>query len=129
MNGNERPGVVLICHDEDLLDRVGLASWLASTMRLAGLIVIRDEKRRLWRASKREIKRVGWLRFLDVVAFRAYSRLKLAPADAAWRQETLARVRARYSVDLNSVPRITVDTPNAAEARTFLETLSPDLVI
>ena len=75
--------MVLICHEEDLLDRVGLASWLATSMRLAGLIVIRHQPSRLWRASKREIKRVGVWRFLDVVAFRAYARIRLAASDAA----------------------------------------------
>ena len=38
----EAPTVVLICHEEERLDRDGLASWLASTMRLAGLLIIRD---------------------------------------------------------------------------------------
>ena len=39
----EAPTVVLICHEQERLDREGLASWLASTLRLAGLIIIRDE--------------------------------------------------------------------------------------
>ncbi len=40
----ETPTVVLICHEEERLDREGLASWLASTMKLAGLLIIRDER-------------------------------------------------------------------------------------
>ena len=75
---DETPSVVLICHEQDRLDTEGLASWLASTLRLAGLIIIRDPRSRLWRAARREIRRVGWLRFLDVIAFRAYARLRLA---------------------------------------------------
>ena len=38
----EAPTVVLICHEAERLDRDGVASWLASTMRLAGLLIIRD---------------------------------------------------------------------------------------
>lgn len=98
-------------------------------MRLVGLIVIRNDRRRLWRASKREIRRVGVFRFLDVVAFRAWSRLRLAGANAAWTEETLAHLRARYPAALDSVPAVSVDTPNSAEARAFLELLAPDLLI
>src|SRR6266550_4682246 len=81
---DEKPTVVLICHEQDRLDTEGLASWLASTLRLAGLIIIRDPRGRLWRKAKREIARVGWLRFLDVLAFRAFARLRLAHRDQAW---------------------------------------------
>ena len=103
--------------------------WLASTLRLAGLIIIRDTPGRLWRASRREIRRIGWLKFLDVVAFRAYARLRLNAADEAWKTQAVARLRDRYPVDLTSVPRIVVSTPNSAEARAFLQERQPDLAI
>src|SRR5262245_2222077 len=106
------PAVVLICHVEDRLDREGLASWLASTMTLAGLIIIREDRGRLVKAARREIRRVGWLRFVDVVAFRMYARLRLAAPDSAWKDAELARLRARYPVDLSSVPSVVVDSPN-----------------
>ena len=80
----ETPTVVLICHEEERLDRDGLASWLASTMRLAGLLIIRDEPCRRWRAARRELKRVGPLGLLDVAAFRAYARLRHGRRDAQW---------------------------------------------
>jgi len=123
------PTVVLICHEQDRLDTEGLASWLASTMRLAGLIIIRDPRNRLWRAARREIKRVGWLRFLDVMAFRAFARLGLARRDAAWKASELQRLRQRYPADLAPVPRIVVSSPNSDESRAFLERLRPDLAI
>src|SRR5688572_9687294 len=94
------PRVVLICHEEDALDREGLASWLASTMTLAGLIIIRNGSGRLVKAAKREIKRVGLLRFLDVAAFRAYARLRLAGADRAWKESEVARLKQRYPAEL-----------------------------
>jgi hypothetical protein len=125
----EKPTSVLICHEEDRLDTEGLASWLASTQRLAGLILIRNSRRTRWRAARREIKRVGLLKFLDVVALRAYARVALARRDNAWKAQELARLRARYPADLDSVPRIYVSTPNAPEARAFLEAIRPDIAI
>ena len=125
----EAPTVVLICHEEDRLDCEGLASWLASTMKLAGLLIIRDEPRRRWRAARREIRRVGALRFLDVVAFRVYARLFLSAADEAWKQTQLARLRAAHPADLQRVPRLVVSSPNSVAAREFVAGLRPDLAI
>jgi hypothetical protein len=126
---DDRPTVVLICHAQDRLDTEGLASWLASTLRLAGLIIIRDPRARVWRATRREIRRVGWLRFLDVIAFRAYARIRLARRDAAWKATALLQLRRRYPADLHAVPRLVVSSPNSDEARAFLERLRPDLAI
>jgi len=123
------PTVVLICHEQDRLDREALASWLASTARLAGLILIRDRPGRIWRAARREITRVGLLRFADVVAFRAFARLFLAPRDAAWTDRTVQAMRERYPSDLESVPSVVVTSPNSDAARDFLAGLRPDIAI
>jgi len=96
---------------------------------LAGLIIIRDPHSRLWRKAKREIARVGWLRFLDVLAFRAFARLRLAHRDQAWKDAEVERLRRRYPAELASVPRIVVSSPNSAESREFIERLQPDLAI
>src|SRR5262249_45942716 len=90
---DEKPSVVLICHEQDRLDTEGLASWLASSLRLAGLIIIRDPRSRRWRAARREIRRVGWLRLLDVIAFRLYARIRLARGERAWKEAEIARLR------------------------------------
>jgi folate-dependent phosphoribosylglycinamide formyltransferase PurN len=123
------PSIVLICHENDPLDTEALASWLASTMNLAGLIVIRDESSRMWRVARREIRRVGWLGFLDVVAFRLYQRLRLARRDNAWKERQLARIRARYPANLTLVPTLVVRNPNDESARAFVEKLQPDLAL
>jgi hypothetical protein len=128
-NPGDSPRVVLICHEQDRLDRDGLASWLASTMRLAGLLIIRDEPGQRWRAGRRELRRVGLLKFLDVLAFRAWSRAFLARRDGEWRDATLARLQAAYPADLRTVPRLVVSSPNSEEARAFLARLHPDLAI
>src|SRR4030095_1714814 len=96
---DEKPSVVLICHEQDRLDTEGLASWLASSLRLAGLIIIRDPRSRQWRAARREIRRVGWLRFLDVIAFRLYARLKLGPREREWENGEDPRRRRRDPAD------------------------------
>jgi folate-dependent phosphoribosylglycinamide formyltransferase PurN len=124
-----RPSVVLICHERDRLDMEGLASWLASTLQLSGLIVIRDGPGRLWRAARRELRRIGPLRFADVIAFRLYARLVLARRDAAWQTRELARLRERYPAHLSGVPRVRVATPNSNAVRDFLAAIRPDLVI
>ena len=129
MDTQGKPSAVLICHEQDRLDTEGLASWLASSLRLAGLIIIRDPRGRLWRAARREIRRVGWVRFLDVLAFRLYARLRLARRDHAWKDAEVARLRRRYPADLETVPRVIVSSPNADKARDFLQQLRPDIAV
>jgi formyl transferase-like protein len=129
MKNPDTSSVVLICHESDRLDSEGLASWLACTMQLRGLVVIRDTRRRLWRAARREIRRVGWLRFLDVIAYRIYARLVLAAGDEAWKRGALRRLRQRYPAELGNVPRLIVASPNSEAAREFLALLAPDLLI
>jgi folate-dependent phosphoribosylglycinamide formyltransferase PurN len=123
------PSVVLICHEDDPLDREGLSTWLASSMDLRGLIVVRDGRTRLWRVARREVRRVGLVGFADVVAFRLYQAAVLARADEAWKAQALARLRGRYPADLTKVPRIVVSDPNQGEARAFLASVAPELVI
>ena len=41
----------------------------------------------------------------------------------------VARLRDRYPVDLTSVPRVVVTTPNSAGRRAVLQELRPDLAI
>ena len=120
---------MLICHEAERLDRDGLASWLASTMKLAGLLIIRDGADRRWRAVRREMRRVGPWGLLDVVAFRALARVVHGRRDREWEEAQLDRLRKRYPADLSQVPTLTVSSPNSVEARNFVETVQPDLAI
>jgi methionyl-tRNA formyltransferase len=71
---------------------------------------------------------VGWLRFLDVLAFRAYYRLKLASGDRAWEIATLDRLSREYPQP--SEPRTLITpTPNSPEAEAFIRSSNPDLII
>lgn len=120
---------VLICHAGARLDQTGLAGWLASFSELAGIIVISEPRRRIWRRVKNELRRSGLLRFVDVLAFRVFYRLLLARRDQAWEAAELERLARLYPTPATS-PRVCVtSSPNSPEAKTFLEELAPDVVI
>ena len=123
------PTVVLICHEGDRLDTEGLASWLAGTMNLAGLIVISDKGRRLWTAARREFRRVGFFGFLDVIAYRLFARLRLRAAEDAWKAKQVDALKAQYPANLDEVPRVVVTNPNSDAAREFLNSVKPDILI
>lgn len=120
---------LLICHEEALLDREALARWLASFSDLAGIVVIQEGRGKLWLRSKREIKRIGLLRFLDVVAFRVYYKLFLARADAQCEQDTLNAVRSTTQPLRDDLPVLFTKSPNSPETEAFIKRLQPDIVI
>ena len=119
---------LLICHEEDELNRVGLARWLASFSTLAGIVVLRETGVQKRRRIRREIKRVGAARFLDVLAFRAYYRARWTSRDREWEERTLEALQQRYP-DISETPVLTVPSPNSAEVREFIRTAHPDMVI
>lgn len=119
---------VLICHDDDRLNRDGLAAWLGSFSELAGILSIVEPRRRKLRRFRRELRRVGAWRFLDVLAFRVHHRLTAAKADAAWEQDRVARLLREHPAP-DGVPVLRVESPNDPTARAWLTERSPDLVI
>ena len=72
---------VLICQGDAPLSRIGMSRWLASWSELAGVIVLYDSAAKRWARVKRQAQRVGWVRMLDVAAFRMYSRYFLDTGD------------------------------------------------
>jgi methionyl-tRNA formyltransferase len=72
---------------------------------------------------------VGAARFLDVLAFRLYYRLRLAAADREWEQRKLEELTRKYPEIPSSTPILHTHTPNSAEARAFIEQARPDLSI
>jgi methionyl-tRNA formyltransferase len=120
---------VLICHQSERLDSAGLASWLASTMHLAGIVEIRGDRRRLGRAVRREYSRGGVLGLLDVLALRIVRSLRERRADASWVDDEIERLQQRYPASLDSVMRVIVDDPNNAATRTFIQALAPDVIV
>lgn len=123
------PRVVLICHAGDRIDTQGLAAWLASTVELCGIVKIDEPRRRLFARARRELRRVGWLRFFDVLAFRAYYALALARNDVRWMEAQIRQLRSRYQVDPVAAEVLEASDPNSAAVASFLQRLHPDLVV
>lgn len=119
----------LICHGDDTLNADGLARWLASFTDLAGIVVLHETRQRLWRRVKRQLRRSGLLRLLDVLAFRLYYRLFLRKRDRHWEENQLAALRARHGPLTPQTQVLHTHSPNSPEAETFLRGLGPDLVI
>jgi len=126
---SERSRFVLICHDGQPLNQSGLARWLASFTDLAGMVVIREENARLWKRIWKEVRRVGPLRFLDVLAFRLYSRLRIASRDRVWAAETLRRLEAVYPPIPSSTKILATGSPNSKETEQFLRELKPEVIV
>lgn len=118
---------LLICHDGADLDRIALARWLASFSQLTGMVVLRETKKRGWRRIRREIRRVGIFRFLDVLAFRLFYKLFVAASDRQWEANTLRYLSEKYSPI--EVPTLVANSPNSPEVESFIKELDPDFVI
>lgn len=120
---------LLICHGDAPLNREGMARWLASFSDLAGILVLRERKKRLLRRIRFELGRVGVPRFLDVLAMRAYYRLFLREEDQRWEQKELQRLRERYPPVAEETEILETHSPNSPEAEEFVRRLAPDLMI
>lgn len=123
------PRTVLICHADDALNREGLARWLAATTNLVGLVVLDEPAKRIRRRIQREIQRVGWLRFLDVLAFRFYYKLFMAKRDHEWERKTLASLCERFPPLTQATTIIKAPSPNSPDVEKTLRELQPDIVI
>ncbi len=119
---------LLICQEDELLCREGMARWLASFSELTGLVILRENNGRKWRRIRREVKRTGTLRFLDVVAFRFYYRLFLARRDQRWKETRLAELCRTYP-EINGAPVLLTHSPNSPEAASFIGERRPDVML
>lgn len=120
---------LLICHHDAPLDREGLARWLAATTELVGIVEVHESPKRLRRRIRRELKRVGPLRFADVLAFQAYYRAALARRDARWEAERLDELSRRYPELPDDLPVLRTTSPNSTEALELVQDAAPDLMI
>jgi hypothetical protein len=120
---------LLICHDGAQLDEVLLARWLSSFSNLVGIVIIQEPPNRMRRRIRREIKRIGVLRFLDVLAFRLYYRIFLAGEDQRWERQELREKSLVYADIAASTAIFKTPSPNTPETEAFIRRLSPDLVL
>ena len=120
---------VLICHRDEPLNRFGLARWLGSFTDLAAIIVITEPPSRLWRRVRKEIQRSGWLRFADVLAFRAYYRLRFEKTDRAALDRLLEAVVSRYGEIPPTTQVVETVSPNSQSVFELLEQIQPDIIL
>lgn len=120
---------ILICHSGAELEEDGLARWLASWSELCGVIRLTEKSGRKWKRIRREVRRVGPLRFLDVLAFRFWYRFAKAKQDHAWEQAQLAKLRQRFPHVPENVPILETHSPNSEEAEEFLREIEPSVMI
>jgi hypothetical protein len=120
---------LLICHEGAELHSDGLARWLAANSDLAGVVVLHEGGGTLWRRARRQLKRAGALRFLDVLAFRLYYRIALRGRDEAWKRGRLAQLRARYPAVPASTPVAHLANPNSPECERFIRECRPDVTL
>ena len=120
---------VLICHDDDELNRLALPRWLASFSELVGIVSISEKRVQKRDRIRREIKRVGRARFADVLAFRVYHKLFVLRGDQAYERELLTSLFIKYPALPPALPILKTSSPNSPETREFLAGLAPDLVI
>ncbi len=128
-SGSAMPRTVLICHADDALNREGLARWLAATTTLTAVVVLEEPPSRTRQRIRREIKRVGWLRMADVLAFRWYYKVFLARRDREWEERTLMQLCSRYPAVGSSTRVLYAPSPNAPEVESLLREATPDIVI
>jgi hypothetical protein len=120
---------VLICHHDEPLTAEGLSRWLASFTDLAGLVVLHETRQRLWRRLRREVRRSGLVRLLDIVAFRMYYKLALKRRDRQWEEAKLAELCSTYPPISASTEALHVSSPNTPEVVAFVQRLAPDLML
>ncbi len=120
---------LLICHEGARLHEEGIARRLGSFSEVAGVVVIQEKPQAQKRRIQREIKRVGPVRFADVVAFRAYYRLFLSERDSRWEQRTLAALAERYSPLPASTPVFHTTSPNTKATQKFIREAAPDITL
>jgi len=124
-----RARAVLICPASEPLNRFGLARWMASFLDLAAIVEIHEPPARLRKRVAREFKRVGAGRFLDVLAFRLYSRLMLGARDREWEERLLRTLEARYPEIPATTRILATPSPNSARSEQLLREVRPDLIV
>ena len=120
---------LLICHEEEHLNRIVLPRWLASFSTMAGIISLRETRAQKRRRAQRELKRVGYWRFLDVLAFRLYYAAFLAKRDQQWEENKIRELGQIYCESPSQIPVLLTTSPNSSEAFDFIRKAAPDIVI
>src|SRR5439155_9492934 len=84
---------------------------------------------RIWRRVRREVKRIGVLRFFDVLAFRFYYRIFLVGKDQRWERQELRQKCLTYGDIASDTAILKTSSPNSQETETFIRSMNPDIVL
>ena len=120
---------LLICHSDSIISKKIISSWLQSFSELSGIVIISETKNRFAVRVKHEIKRVGILRFLDVLLFRVYYRLFLSKKDKLWEKNIVEGFERKNRNESNNIPIIYTQSPNSLESKKFIKNINPDILI
>ena len=120
---------VLICHQGYPLDQEGVSRWLGSFSTLAGIVVLEEGTGRAAQRIRREVRRSGPLRFLDVLAFRLYYRAVLARRDTAWEAGVVADLQERFGRAPACAGILRTASVNSPECIRFLRDCRPDFAL
>jgi hypothetical protein len=120
---------LLICHDGADLHREGMARWLASFSTLTGVVLLQEGKRTALRRARRELRRVGAIRFADALAFRLYYKLFMASRDKSWQERTVREMCQRYPPLPHDTAVLRTASPNSPVAEQFIKECAPDIVL
>jgi hypothetical protein len=127
--GSSRPRCVLVCNAGSRLNLEGVARWLSSFTDLAGIVVIEESAVQTRGRVRRELKRIGAWRMLDVLAFRLFYAATLARSDAQWLQKRLDAIARRYPPLPPSLEVLRTPSPNTPEVAAFVKRLAPDFML
>lgn len=120
---------VLMRHEESRFEREVIEPWLASVSDLAGVVIIRNKRKRTFTRIQRELSRSGILGLADVIAFRLYYQARLADREGEKIECLIESAGSEFPPVPQNVPRITVDDPNAEPTKSFLREHGPDAAI
>ena len=120
---------LLICHNGAAFDQEILTRWLLSFSKLVGIIVLRETRKRKWRRIRREVKRVGGFRFIDVLAFRIYYKIFLERGDRFWENRTIEDISTVWPAITDDVPVLHTQSPNSRDAEEFIRNSAPEVMI
>lgn len=124
-----KPRTVLICHAESRLNLEAIASWLANISELAGVVVIEDRPSSMRMRIRREVRRIGVFRLLDVIAFRIYYAIFLSRKDAAWLEQRLGEHQRRFPGGSGNAAVLRTNDPNSDVVAQFIRDIAPDYAL
>ncbi|HEY4146811.1 polysaccharide deacetylase family protein, partial [Pinirhizobacter sp.] len=92
-----------------------------------GIVLLEETRAQKTARIKRELKRVGVVRFTDVLAMRLWQKLAHR-SDATWMAATVQAMRVRYGM-AGEVPTIEAPNVNDEAVLAFLRQARPDIVL